>query len=119
MPAVRNALSYLALAAVVIANVAGNIFMKIGSSSPPREAIFFGVFGWQTALGITCFASGVLFYAFALRTLPLYAAQSVVILQFAGVMLSAALFFRENISPLQWTGIFLILTGLTLVIRQL
>jgi drug/metabolite transporter (DMT)-like permease len=98
--------------------VAGNILIKMGSIVSQRNAVIFGLFGWQTAAGVMCFASGVLIYASALRTLPLYAAQSVVILQFVGALLAAVAFFEEQISQSQWVGIALIVFGLSLVIRQ-
>jgi drug/metabolite transporter (DMT)-like permease len=111
-------LPYVSLAVVIVANVAGNVLIKIGSSVSRRDAIFFGLFGWQTAVAIMCFASGVLLYAYALRTLPLYAAQSIVILQFVGALLAAVALFGEQITRPQWAGIAFIVFGLSLVIRQ-
>ena len=109
---------YLSLLTVIAANVAANVFMKIGSSAPENQTILFGMFGWQTAVAICLFACGVIFYGFALRVLPLYAAQSIVILQFVGVVLMASLLFKEPIDGRQWAGIALIVLGLTLVIPR-
>src|SRR3974390_783885 len=109
---------YLSLLTVIAANVAANVFMKIGSSAPENQTILFGVFGWQTAVAICLFACGVIFYGFALKVLPLYAAQSIVILQFVGVVLMASLLFKEPIDGRQWAGIALIVLGLTLVIPR-
>jgi drug/metabolite transporter (DMT)-like permease len=114
-----RALPYVALGAVILANVLGNIFLKLGSSVDERHAYIFGVFGWQTVLGICFFASGVVFYGLALKLLPLYAAQSVVILQFVGVILAAAILFDEVIVLRQWLGIALIGVGLSLVLSLL
>ena len=112
-------LPYAALSAVVIANVLGNIFMKLGSSVDAKHAPILGVFGWQTLLGISFFASGVLFYGLALKVLPLYTAQAVVTLQFVGVILAAAILFGEAIDVRQWLGIAFIIIGLGLVTRQI
>lgn len=112
-----RALPYIALGCVVIANVLGNIFMKFGSSTDARHAYIFGIFGWQTLLGIGFFASGVVFYGLALKLLPLYMAQAVVILQFVGVILAAAIVFGEVIDMRQWLGIAFICIGLSLVTR--
>ena len=109
---------YLSLLTVIAANVAANVFMKIGSSAPENQTILFGMFGWQTAVAICLFACGVIFYGFALKVLPLYAAQSIVILQFVGVVLMASLLFKEPIDGHQWAGIALIVLGLTLVIPR-
>jgi drug/metabolite transporter (DMT)-like permease len=106
---------YLSLVAVIAANVAANVFMKIGSTAPVSQSIFFGVFGWQTLFAIGLFGSGVIFYGLALKTLPLYAAQSIIVLQFVGVVLMASLLFKEPIDVRQWAGIALIVLGLTLV----
>jgi drug/metabolite transporter (DMT)-like permease len=111
-------LPYALLSAVVIANVLGNIFMKLGSSVDEKHAVIFGMFGWQTLLGISFFASGVLFYGWALKQLPLYAAQSVVILQFVAVILAALVVFGERIELRQWFGITFIVIGLSLIVRQ-
>ena len=109
---------YLSLLTVIAANVAANVFMKIGSSAPENQTILFGMFGWQTAVAICLFACGVIFYGFALKVLPLYAAQSIIILQFVGVVLMASLLFKEPIDGRQWAGIALIVLGLTLVIPR-
>jgi len=100
---------------VVIANVLGNVFMKLGSSVDARHAYILGVFGWQSVLGICFFASGVVFYGLALKLLPLYAAQAVVTLQFVGVILAAAILFGEAIDMHQWMGVAFIGIGLSLV----
>lgn len=113
-----RSLPYTLLSVVVISNVLGNIFIKLGSSVNEKHAVIFGIFGLQTLLGICFFASGVLTYGWALKTLPLYAAQSVVIMQFVGVILAALVIFGERIELHQWFGIAFILIGLSLVLRQ-
>lgn len=110
--------AYLLLAFVISSNVLGNILIKIGAEASTKKTILLGMFGWQLAAGIACFACGVLVYAFALRLVPLYVAQSVVVLQFVGVNLAAAVFFKESVANSQWLGIALIVAGLSLVIRQ-
>ncbi len=112
-----RALPFTALSAVIIANVLGNIFMKLGSSVDAKYAHIFGLFGWQTLLGIGFFASGVFFYGFALKLLPLYMVQSVVILQFIGAIIAAVIVFGEAIVIQQWLGIAFIIIGLALVTR--
>lgn len=109
------ALPYLAMGTVVVSNVLGNIFIKFGSSEEVKSAPIFGMFGWQTVVGIGFFASAVLFYAWALKYLPLHIAQGVASLQFVGAILAAALVFDEAISVQKWLGIGLICIGLTFV----
>jgi multidrug transporter EmrE-like cation transporter len=112
-----RALAYAALSAAIAANVLGSVFLKLGSSVDTRNAVVLGVFGWQTLLGISFYASGVLFYAWSLKLLPLHTAQAVVALQFIGVILAAAVVFNEVIAVRQWLGIAFILIGLGLVTR--
>lgn len=114
-----RALPYVALAAVITANVLGNILLKMGSSVDAKHAPILGVFGWQTVLGISCFAASVILYALALKVLPLYTVQAVVSLQYIGVFLSAAVIFGEIITRYQWLGIAFIIVGLSLVTRQI
>ena len=70
--------------------------------------------GWQALLGIFCLASGVLFYGWSIKA-SLYAAQSVVTIQFVGTLL----LFRERIEMRQWFGIALIVIGFSPVVRQI
>jgi multidrug transporter EmrE-like cation transporter len=114
-----RALPYAVLSAVIISNVLGNIFMKLGSSVDASRAAIFGIFGWQTLVGISFFATGVLFYGWALKMLPLYVAQSVVVLQFVGAVLAAAVLFGELIHMRQWIGFAFIIVGLSLIINRL
>lgn len=109
-----RALPYLAMGAVVVGNVLGNIFLKLGSAGSNRESIF-GVFVWQTAAGIGFFAFAVLIYAWVLRNLPLHIAQGVASLQFVGAVLAAAFIFGEPINHQNWFGIGLICMGLMFV----
>ncbi len=110
-----SALSYAAMGLVVCGNVLGNIFLKIGATTEPERAVFFGMFGWQTIMGIGCFAGAVLCYAFALRVLPLHLAQSIAALQFVGAVTAAYIIFGEPIDEMKWIGILMICGGLVLV----
>jgi drug/metabolite transporter (DMT)-like permease len=113
-----SALPLVAMLAVVVGNVLGNVLLKIGSSVEPGKAMLLGMFGWQTAAGIGCFASGVLFYAFALKSLPLHVAQAITALQFVGAIGAAAILFGEPITNTNWAGIALICAGLILVLAR-
>ncbi len=112
-----RALPYMAMTGVVVGHVLGTIFIKLGSSVDSNRAAIFGIFGWQTLIGAGLFASGLVFYAWALKHLPLHMAQAVGSLQFVAVMLAAALFFGEAIILQKWLGIALILVGIVLVTR--
>lgn len=102
---------------VVAGNIGGNIFIKLGSTVTDGRAVLLGLFGWQTLVGIVLFASSLLLYAWALKFIPLYVAQSIVALQFTGAVMAAYFYFGERIDGLQWVGIVLILAGLFVVAR--
>ncbi|MGA8173108.1 MAG: EamA family transporter [Methylocystis sp.] len=110
-----RALPYMAMGMVVISNVLGNVFLKLGSSDNTGRALIFGLFGWQTVAGIGFFASAILIYAWALKYLPLHVAQAAASLQFVGAILAAALVFNEAIYLQKWFGVGLILIGLMFV----
>jgi undecaprenyl phosphate-alpha-L-ara4N flippase subunit ArnE len=115
---ITAAIPYVAMGIVVVSNVLGNVFMKLGSSDVgPSRALLLGLFGWPTVVGIMFFAWGILFYALALKTLPLHIAQSIAALQFVGAVVAAVVVFGEVISMGKWLGIALICTGLVFVTR--
>ena len=107
----------MAMFAVAISNVAGNVLIKLGAGAPPGRAYILGLFGWQTAAGIGCFGAGVLLYAWVLKYIPLHHAQAVASLQFAGAVLAAAFLLGETISLEKWLGIVFICVGISIVLR--
>jgi len=110
-------LPYLGMSAVVVGNVAANIFIKLGADRAVSRPVWLGLLGWPTLVGIGLFGVSVLLYAWVLKHLPLYMAQSMAALQFVGVILAAALLFDEMISIRQWMGFALIVLGLAVVTR--
>jgi drug/metabolite transporter (DMT)-like permease len=110
-------LAYLAMGIVITSNVLGSVFIKIGSSVPTERALLFGLFGWQTIAGIMCFAFAMLFYALALKELPLHVAQAIATLQYVGSVAAAVLIFGEIVTMEKWFGIALICIGVIFVSR--
>ena len=109
-------LGFTALALVILGNAAGNVLLKLGAN-PNTNRIVFGLFGWQTAVGVLCFAFGVVAYAWALKHIDLHTAQIVVSVQYITVIALAALLLGEQISLAQWCGITLIAAGLFVCTR--
>ncbi len=108
---------YIAMALVVVANVSANVLLKLGSGVEEPRAIVLGLFGWQFFAGILCFAIAVVLYAWSLKYLPLYVAQTIASLQFAGAIMAAHFLFGETITPDRWIGIASIILGIVLVMR--
>lgn len=102
----------LALGAVIVGNVSGNMFMKLASMPNASQVQGFGFVNIYTLLGLLCFGAGVLLYAWSLQYVDLHFAQAVVSLQFAGAVLLASYFFGEIISVQKWFGLGLIFIGL-------
>jgi multidrug transporter EmrE-like cation transporter len=110
-----RALPYIGMGGVVLGNVIANLFMKLGSNQAaaiPGSGNFLTL---PTFIGIAIFGASVLLYAWVLKYLPLYLAQSMAALQFVGVIMTAALFFGEPIIMRQWLGFALIMLGLAVV----
>ena len=105
------------MGAVVAANIAANVLLKLGSSATGRQPVVLELFGWQFLAGIACFGLAVVLYAWSLRHLPLHLAQAIASLQFAGAVLAAHFLLGEAVSSASWLGILFILLGLIIVMR--
>lgn len=112
----QRSLGFVTLALVIAGNAAGNIFLKLGATSAKSNE-FLGLTNWRTAIGIACFAFGILAYAWALRHIELHVAQIVVSVQYVAVIALAALLLGEHVTQNQWVGIALITLGLIVCAR--
>jgi len=100
--------------AVIGCTVIANLLMKAGTNDVPSPVLL-GFMSWRTAWGLAAFACGGLFYARALRFLPLNVAQSVGAVQYVAVILASRLILGEAIPLARWVGISMILTGVLVV----
>jgi multidrug transporter EmrE-like cation transporter len=105
---------FLPLTAMIACTVAANLLMKLGSKDP-TSALFLNVLSWRTAYGFVAFGCAGLFYAIALRYLPLSVAQSYAAIQFIAVILASKIILAESIDFARWLGISLIMTGIIVV----
>lgn len=110
-------LPYVTLLGVVLANMSASLLVKIGSTTPASKAVFFGIFGWQTAVGIGLFGVSLLLYIWSLRFIPLFVVQSFAALQFVAVILAAHFILGEVITLRHWLGIGMIAIGVIVVVR--
>jgi drug/metabolite transporter (DMT)-like permease len=65
--------------------------------------------------GIALYALDACFWTLALVHLPLTIAQPAGSLEFVLVTLFSSLIFKEDVTPIRWIGVLLILVGVTLV----
>jgi multidrug transporter EmrE-like cation transporter len=102
------------LLAMVLCTVAANLLMKLGSQDVPSPLLL-GLLSWRTAGGLAAFGCAGLFYAAALRFLPLNVAQSYAAVQFVAVILAAKLVLGEPVPLGRWLGISMIMGGILIV----
>ncbi len=115
-------MAYLYLALAFTLNSIANILLKLGAE---RVLSFSGGLfaiiqaNWQVLLGLTIFATNIIFYFLALRALPLSVAYPVmVVMGFLIVNSYALIMLHEPITVGQYIGYVLIIVGLTLVVAR-
>ena len=114
------ALKYFLFALLVAAITAsGNMVLKIGAAKeswlpfawlPPVNGYFI--------LGAGLFAASLLVYMLLLKDLPLYVAQSMIAIQYVGVMIAARWGLGEKMSVTDIVGMAFILFGIFLVANR-
>ena len=118
----RISTSYTLLAVALTLNALANVLLKVGSARLPEwgdPALLPRLFGnAYLLLGIVLFALNVLVYATALARLNLSVAYPVMVAgsMIVVVALSAA-YLKEVVTPVQLSGIALLILGIVLVTR--
>lgn len=101
----------------VACNTCANILLKSGARLPPSPWLLH-VMSWRSFLGLAVFGFGGIVYAVALRRVSLGVAQSVLVLQYVGILLCSWFFFNETFSPRQLAGCALIVAGIILMAQR-
>lgn len=102
------------LLAMIVCTVVANLLMKSGADDAPSPLLL-SCLSWRTVYGLAVFGCAGLFYAWALRLVPLNVAQSYAAAQFIAVALASRLLLGEPIPPTRWVGISLIAVGIIVV----
>lgn len=105
----------IGISGIVLCTIAANLLLKIGAMQPAAERFVFGIVGWHGLAGFACWGVAAVLYAWVLQWLPLNVAQSLLALQFVGVILASALVLAEPINAIRWVGMALIATGIVVV----
>ena len=122
----------VALGVALVLNAAANLMIKLGMRGIDLELggaglLDGGLWGlvkllvrhWAVPLGLLCFASNIVFYAYALQKLPISVAYPIMtICGFAIIVTVAGFILHERLSVTQWIGIGAILIGALLVARD-
>lgn len=113
-----NSLSHVGLLLFCVAcNTFANILLKSGAGLQPTPWLLH-IMSWRSFLGLAVFGIGGIIYAAALRHVSLGVAQSVLVLQYVGILLCSWLFFNEVFSLRQLTGCILIIAGMLLMVQR-
>ena len=119
----ESVMAYVLLAIALLLNALANTLLKIGASHLQGTAdvsIWLRLAGNPYLLfGLILFAVNVVFYVAALSRLQLSIAYPVMVVgSLLVVVLSSALWLRETVTPLQWSGVALLLIGIMLVTHR-
>jgi drug/metabolite transporter (DMT)-like permease len=71
--------------------------------------------GWLLALALLCHAAGWIWIIGALPRLPALEVSALLLLQPAGAVVWAQLIFAEHLSPVQWSGVGVVLGGILML----
>ena len=114
---------YILLVVAVLFNGIANVLMKAGMRNAPEaagavSAIKHYLHSWPVLLGLTLFALNVVAYTQALTKIPLSVAYPLMV-SLSGVIVvsSSMLFFKEDISTVQWLGFALLIAGIVCVAK--
>jgi uncharacterized membrane protein len=109
--------TWICAAIVVLSNVFGNFFLKMGMPAdlPTPLSYITVIFRPWAALGVAL----LIFWMLSRMTLLSWADLSYVLpvtsIGYVLVAISGRFFLNEQITPARWTGILLIMSGVTLV----
>lgn len=103
------------IAAVIASVVTANLLLKSGVSTDPTATFITRFLQPYVLLGLALFGAGALLYLVVLSRLPLNVAQSVLALQYVGVMLGSVVVLGEPMPPVRLIGAALITGGVILI----
>ena len=122
----------IALCLALVLNASANLMMKVGAKRFGESGIGldqgFGrlvssvLQNWVLILGLCCFATNVIFYAYALSGPKMKISIAYPIMVGGGFAIIAVVAWKllgETMSPVQWVGVGMIMMGLVLVAREM
>lgn len=72
---------------------------------------------WQFATSGLLFGASSILWMYIVKTFPLSVAYPMISLSYVFGMLSAIIFFHEEVSMAKWTGVFFIMAGCCLIAK--
>jgi len=115
--------TFWALTLNILCIVAAELFLKTGADAASHSASPFGTSALHspaTIVGICCYIAALLFWMYALRTVPLVLAFNFTAINQVLIPIAAWTFLpNEHISLLKWIGIGFVIVGFILLIPML
>lgn len=100
----------------------GQVMLKFALAKMPAfgwtKTFWIGfLLNWQFACSGILFGSASLLWMYILKHFPLSMAYPMISLSYVIGMFSAIIFFKEEVSPVQWMGVVLIMIGCILIVK--
>ena len=111
---------WLALAVAIIASQAGQLLLKLGAIGLPASGSVAAIMltqmlRWQTMVGLGCYGFGTLFYAVALRRIPMSVALPCTAVSYVSATLFGMMLFGETLNWLHLAGLAMVCGGIVLL----
>jgi drug/metabolite transporter (DMT)-like permease len=103
------------IAAMILCTVAGNLLLKTAAVANPIGGFVAKLLQPCVMLGLTLFGVGALLYILVLSRLALNVAQSMLTLQYVGVMLTSVWILGEPMPSVRLIGAAMITVGVAIV----
>jgi drug/metabolite transporter (DMT)-like permease len=103
------------IAAMILCTVAANLLLKTGAVANPIGGFVAKLLRPCVMLGLTLFGVGAVLYILVLSRLALNVTQTMLALQYVGVMLGSVWVLGEPMPPLRLLGAVMITVGVAIV----
>ena len=114
-----TAFHWAALAVAILASQAGQLLLKLGALGlPPGDmasVMLAQLLRWQTLLGLCCYGGGTLFYAMALRRIPMSIALPCTAVSYVSATLFGLVLFGERLTLQHILGLGMVCAGVVLL----
>lgn len=103
------------IAAMILSTVAANLLLKTGATANPMGGFITKLLQPCVLMGLVLFGTAAMLYLLVLERLPLNVAQSLLALQFVGVILGSVFVLGEPMPPTRLLGTAMIACGVIVV----
>jgi len=113
-------MAYAMIALVVLLTACGQVLQKLGADRGLKHArtkkqLLWALFQWEIILAVLCLGSALVIWLFVLYQMDVSKAFPFISSGFIVVLLAAHYILHETISWWRWTGVVLIMAGISLI----